>query len=370
MEDPFLHIISFNVPYPADYGGVIDVFYKIRALKDAGIRIILHCFTYGRQPSKELESLCFKVYYYRRKKGLPYFFSRTPYITLTRTSNIMPKRLLEDNFPVLFEGLHSTYYIKAISGSNKTLIVRAHNIEHTYYRQLARQETNIFRKIFLLTEALKLKKYESILENADHILGISESDTSYFSRKYNKVHFIPAFHPSDQIHIPDGRGSYLLYHGNLSVAENHHAARYLVKEVFSRTAHPVIIAGKDPQEGLINLVSAYPNIQIEANPDEERMRELIRNAHINVLFTFQATGIKLKLLHTLFSGRFCMVNQPMVEGSELASLCSLVNNTDEALREIDMLMGREMSVDEIRQRKKLLEFYSNSSGAEKIRRLL
>ena len=34
-----LHIISFDVPYPANYGGVIDVFYKLKALHAEGIKI-------------------------------------------------------------------------------------------------------------------------------------------------------------------------------------------------------------------------------------------------------------------------------------------------------------------------------------------
>ena len=29
-----IHIITFDIPYPANYGGVIDVFYKIKALKE------------------------------------------------------------------------------------------------------------------------------------------------------------------------------------------------------------------------------------------------------------------------------------------------------------------------------------------------
>ena len=33
--DHHLHIIAFNVPYPANYGGVIDVFYRIKALAGA-----------------------------------------------------------------------------------------------------------------------------------------------------------------------------------------------------------------------------------------------------------------------------------------------------------------------------------------------
>ena len=50
-----IHIISFDVPLPANYGGVIDVFYKIKALHKAGIKIKLHCFYYGREKNVELE---------------------------------------------------------------------------------------------------------------------------------------------------------------------------------------------------------------------------------------------------------------------------------------------------------------------------
>ncbi len=32
MPDKYLHIISFDIPYPPNYGGVIDVFYKLKAL--------------------------------------------------------------------------------------------------------------------------------------------------------------------------------------------------------------------------------------------------------------------------------------------------------------------------------------------------
>ncbi len=31
--DKYLNIVSFNIPYPANYGGVIDVYYKLEALR-------------------------------------------------------------------------------------------------------------------------------------------------------------------------------------------------------------------------------------------------------------------------------------------------------------------------------------------------
>ena len=69
-----LHIISFDIPYPANYGGVIDVFHKIRCLNLSGVKVILHCFEYGgKKCSAELESMCEKVYYYKRNTSFTCF---------------------------------------------------------------------------------------------------------------------------------------------------------------------------------------------------------------------------------------------------------------------------------------------------------
>ena len=57
MSDLHLHIISFDIPYPANYGGVIDVYYKAKALSEKGVKVHLHCFQYGRKPSMVLENL-------------------------------------------------------------------------------------------------------------------------------------------------------------------------------------------------------------------------------------------------------------------------------------------------------------------------
>ena len=38
-----INIVSFNVPYPPNYGGIIDVYYKIKALREIGCEVVLHC---------------------------------------------------------------------------------------------------------------------------------------------------------------------------------------------------------------------------------------------------------------------------------------------------------------------------------------
>ena len=101
--DKSLHIISFDIPYPANYGGVIDVYYKLIALKHAGVKIYLHCFEYGRQHSSELESLCEKVFYYKRNTGLLSHLSLLPYTAKSRQSKQLEDNLLSTNYPILLD---------------------------------------------------------------------------------------------------------------------------------------------------------------------------------------------------------------------------------------------------------------------------
>jgi hypothetical protein len=111
MNENKINIISFNVPYPANYGGVIDVSYKIKALHESGYEIILHCFSYGRLPQPELEKYCTQVFYYKRGSGIKYLFSKLPYIVNTRGNKGLLEQLKSNNYPILFEGLHSCYYL-------------------------------------------------------------------------------------------------------------------------------------------------------------------------------------------------------------------------------------------------------------------
>ena len=75
-----LHIVTLNIPYPPDYGGMIDSYYRIKALHDLGVKIHLHCFEYGRTRSPELNRLCETVHYYPRKTSFWFQFSILPYI--------------------------------------------------------------------------------------------------------------------------------------------------------------------------------------------------------------------------------------------------------------------------------------------------
>jgi len=370
MASTYLHIIAFNVPYPPDYGGVIDIFYKVKALSSAGIRIILHCFQYGRLPSKELEDLCFKVYYYPRKSGLKYHLHSDPYIVSTRNAKSMPDKLLGDSFPVLFEGLHTTGMLSPCVEAGKLTLVRAHNIEHKYYSALARSERHLPAKLFLRAEARRLRSHEAVLHQADYVLGIAKHETAYFDNTYGNAFYVPAFHRYDEVCSREGSGKFLLFHGNLGITENTEAFLSLTRLVLARLPYEIVVAGKNPSQRFQKRLSHHANIRLVANPGEEQLERLMADAHIHLLFTAQSTGTKLKLLHALFAGRHCLANPAMVEGSGLDKLCTVAESAEDLEAHVHELMQRPFTSSELQERKKALKQFTNRASAEIISRLL
>lgn len=364
MTNTTVHIISFDVPYPANYGGVIDVYHKIRCLKNQGVHVILHCFEYGRGEQENLKELALEVHYYKRSTSIFQQFSKIPYIVKSRISEELNERLLQDNFPILMEGLHTTGILLDKRFAERHTIFRESNIEHDYYRGLAKAERNWIKKCFFLLEARKLTSYEKHLSKAQHMLIVSQEDTSYFEKQFptNKVSYLPSFHANDALYVSTAsdKDPYILFHGNLSVQENVLAYYSLAEAGVFELPFPFIVAGLNPSEALIKDISSKPNVQLVNSPDEDAMTELIQHAHIHLLFTNQPTGLKLKLINVLYSGKFIVCNPHMLAGTgELKQLVSVAQTPSDFKQLIEDLMHKSFNEDELIKRKECLIPFDN-----------
>jgi hypothetical protein len=367
-----IHIISFDIPSPPTYGGVIDVYYKIKSLYQIGYHITLHCYEYNdRKVSDELKSFCKEIHIYKRNNFLPNpidFYK--PMIVFTRNHNQLLKRLLLDESPILFEGLHTTYFLNNKKLKNRIKIVRMHNIEHDYYKELAKNEVNFFKKTYYFVEALLLKRYERVLENANAILAISLNDTQKLLKSYKNVFHINAFHGFETEKNTISK-YYALYHGKLNVNENEIAAKFLINNVFSKIDFPFLIAGNNPSMVLRKLAKKYKHTRIIKNPSIKQMSDLVHEAHLNILPTFQATGIKLKLLHVLYHGKFVIVNKQMIENTGLESLVIIANTPEQILEKIEIYKNKTFEISEIEKRKNILaKYFNNEENAHKIHAII
>jgi len=368
--DKHLHIVALDVPWPVDYGGVVDLFYKLKALHQLGIKIHLHCFTqHGREPQQELNKYCASVTYYQRKKNIGSFSLLLPFIVTSRKNEELIANLNIDNYPVLLEGIHCTYYLHSNQLTNRRVLVRLHNTEFEYYKQLAKNESNFFKKLYFLNESRLLFQYEKSIANKASFVAVSEHDVNLYQRLFNArdIYYLPVFIPYTLSVCKEGKGCFCLYHGNLSINENETAAIWLLQNVFNTLEIPFVIAGKNPSEKLLHLAHQHQHTCIVANPGEKEMQDMICKAQIHVLPSFNNTGIKLKLLNALFNGRHCVVNAAGVEGSGLEGACQVASDATSFKKIIAELYQQPFTEQEKEKRQGLLQtIYNNEENARKL----
>jgi hypothetical protein len=280
---------------------------------------------------------------------------------------------MQNQHPILYEGLHSCYTISDPRLADRIKICRTSNIEHDYYYHIAKACRNPIHKAFHLIEAIKFKNFQKNLRHAALILPISTTDAHYLKNIFpaHLVKFIPAFHPDNAINAKAGAGNYLLYHAKLSVHENEQIARYLITKIIPNIAVTCIIAGMNPSAKLKKDIARLPNARLIPNPDDDSMNQLIANAHIHILPTFQPTGLKLKLLKSLFNGRHIIVNSKMLAGTGLDHLCHIADNQEDIIQTINRLMLIPFSDKEIQLRRQtLLPFFTSHHQAQQLIRLI
>jgi hypothetical protein len=365
----YLHIVCHDIPFPLDYGGVFDLFCKLKAFKEAGIGLFLHCFEYGRARQPELNKYCEEVFYYPRNEGHKGFSIKLPYIVCSRCNTALMQNLLKDEHPILLEGIHCTYLLNNEKFAGRKILLRLHNVEYAYYHQLYRHSASLLKKIYYWNESRLLKKYEKKLADKLPIIAVSEKDVRLYRQKFHatRIMYVPVFVPWNEIKCPDGLGTYCIYHGNLAVEENEKAAVWLTEKVFNDLKIPFIIAGKNPSARLEKIAAQQENTCLIANPAENQMKDLITKAQINILPSFNETGIKLKLINALFNGRHCVSNDAAVADTGLESACYTGTNAEALKQIVIQLYHRPFTEEEKLLRQKILcETYNNKINAHRI----
>lgn len=367
--DKHLHIVTHDVPWPADFGGVYDLFYKIKTLHELGIRIHLHCFTGKRHEQPELNAYCETVHYYPRMRKRNSFSLRLPYIVRSRRDTALLKNLEKDDYPILLDGIHCTYFLHTNQLPGRKVFVRLHNVEHLYYRKLFKLEPDLVKKAYFMLESILLRKYEKGLAKKAVFLAVSEDDARYYRERLgaNDVRFLPVFLPWQTSPEQKSRGSYCLYHGNLSISENEKAAEWLLNEVFNDIDVPIVIAGKDPSLPLQTLAHSQNHSCIVVNPSEREMQDMIQKAQLHVIPSLNQTGVKLKLLNALYNGKHCLTNKAGISGTGLHDVCTLVETAHDYKQAIRNLFLQDYGkADQAARVEQLQKVYCNEANGQKL----
>jgi hypothetical protein len=338
------------------------------------VQVHLHCYYHLRQPHAELEHYCTAVHYYKRDMRWWNHLHILPFTVCSRPIKALRKILIQDQYPIIAEVLHTIHIFKDPALQHRLKIYRHSNIEHQYYRALARAERHVLKKMYLYLESFKLLYFESYVKHATQIWAVNRLDAEQLQNRYPQVlnYYIPSFNGHAAPVIKPGTGDYVLFHGNLNIAENILALDWII-QALQHTPIKLTVAGKCNDLSLQSKLKPYPWVQVICSPDFDTMHQLICNAQVHVLYTHQSTGLKLKLLEVLFHGRYVVCNSLMLKGTSFdASQISglhIADRPQDFANTVKQLMQKHC-IPDISNRALALQAFTDSALVKQISQLL
>ena len=328
----------------------------------------MHCFADGDVPA-QLQAVTQAVYFYRPSKSPMLLFSRLPFSVASRNRAKLLQNLQKIDAPILFEGLKTTFVVNQNALPNRPKILRLHNIEQDYFAGIAKSENSWLRKFLFGLESRKYKRYEGILSRFDRVATLSLVEHGQMQKRFGNSVYVPVFHGNQTVKNLGGLGQNVLYHGDLGTADNIKSALFLIESFREMPDIELVIASGTRNAEVDKAVSATPNARFEAFDTFEQLQDLFDRAHINISWSFQRSGTKLKVINALFNGRHSVINENITDDENLVGLCHVAKTKGELKSQITRLMN--VAYDDVKIRSAVLaRHFDDVQNAKSIAALL
>jgi glycosyltransferase involved in cell wall biosynthesis len=332
-------LLAHKMPYPPRDGGSIVTLNFAKAFARLGHEVIILAMnTYKRQfdvkniPSELKKLITFHAEYVDTKIKpfhlLVNLFSRKPYhIWRYGSSKRYAERLVEilksGNFDIVqFEGLYLSPYLELVRKfSNAKVIMRAHNVEYEIIERYANFENSVFKKLWLKTQASRLKRYElEQLKLYDALVPISKRDAKILFCEGLPTFVAPAGIDLSEIKIINDLATEfpsLFYIGALDWFPNQQGLEWFFEEVWIELIRKVpnvkfYLAGRNPNSWGYLKRKKLKNVEILG--EVEDAYRFMSSKAIMVVPLFAGSGIRVKILEAMALGKVVISTTIGAEG--------------------------------------------------------
>lgn len=317
------------LPFPPDSGGKVKTLTTLKALAKKHQIFLLSFVDKKEDRYKEvkLEKFCFGIktlvqpVVFERHKAFQLqqaffsLFSSKPYTVYKYFSSKMKEFFKKTIKKYSFDCLWIDYLAMAQYLPDDFIgkkILEEHNISSIYFERCLKIEGNILKKIFLLIESLKWRKFEKIMiPKFDQILAISPKDRKILrtiSPKTKTINTLPMgidmgeFKLTDRLSLKEKN---LLFIGALSWFPNRDGFFWFYKNVFPWVRGEVknvklYVVGASPSEEIKKIGKKDPNVVITGYVKD--IRSYLTKANVFIAPLRAGSGIRIKILHALAMG--------------------------------------------------------------------
>lgn len=306
-----LLIISPDFVYPPNHGGRVDIWNRIKCFYKIDFNIDLICTVKNEPLIKHqdvVQKYVNKIIIVKRENKIWKMLSYKPFPMKTR-SNLNLLNFNKRYDYVFIEGGTSTIILENKTLKYKHVILRVHNDDVVYYKQLMESENIWWRKLYYLIESYKYKYLEKyILKKISNFMFISYDEMQKYKRKYKDINacFLPSaveFNFKKQ----SLNSKNVLIVCSLFMINNKEAIRFYIEKIHPLLCdiqdYNLIIAGNSRGEGIewIKKISnQYNNIKIFDTP--ENLDAIYKMASVFVNPMLHGAGVKLKTINAIVNG--------------------------------------------------------------------
>ncbi len=333
----------------------------------------MHLFIERNNLSNTLQLECETIHYYKQKKGHLGFCFDMPYSVSTRSDEALVERLNQNDFPIIFHGIESTYFLSKGYFHNRKIVVRLQTWKHQKYKKLFHTYPIGLHKIRYKLKELRYAKFEYELcrKYICAIIPSVNEDTikscSYDLAYETLPHFIGMTTPMGI----EGNGNYCLFHGDFSNKSTELTAQWLLKEVFNEVEIPFVVVAKNPTVEIENLAHEKMHTCIVSNPSDKELIELIKKAHIHILPINELSEENNELILSSQLGRHILINRAHPASKGLQSICHIARTTKEFKQKITALFDLPFTNTDIEKRERVTrEEFDDKAYAGKLIKML
>lgn len=367
MKKTKVAVLSLNNPFsePTD-GGKVDIRTRIEALsliKDCEVDLYLLCKKEEKMPyhfdtiMADFNSIK-NIFIYDMKSIEPaLLFSIYPMSVYRRYNMDMIDELKKHTYDVaIYEGEYMMLYrLKNIINAERH-ILRMHNIESKYRKELAKSSNSKIYRLAQLMESRKYQRMERDMCNCfDSFLFISSDECNTYTIKYpeyaSKFKLLPTAAPKICEKVIQNNSHILLYYGSLNIRNNFLSIVWFVQHVL-----PLIIekcpnarlkvVGNIDDEDKNMLCTISHNIEVCGYVDN--LDAEINEAAIITLPVLYGAGVKIKVIDALAHGQLVYTTAKGIEGTTLNSgehLCVSDKPKEAADFILSVLIDRSKHID-------------------------
>lgn len=320
-------LVAMDFPYPPGHGAAVDIWTRLLALKEMGYRVDLLA-TVNEMPSPDLmrtvREQVGNLWIVRRRRPLRSLLSFLPFQVRSR----MDLRTIHLDQPygaIVLESEYVAAFLKNPAARHVELILRLHNEQVEYFRDLAEGANSWFKKLYYYSESLKFRFFSPrVIRQCDLLWFISDSERQKHVGNHpqhkSKSYFVPTQVNPTTLRPFVAGGRTVLFIGTLTITHNADAVAWFLENV-----HPLLsklegyafqVAGRTagkPIPRLKQLVHQQNNVLLEEDPVV--LDRLYQNAAVFVNPVICGAGIKIKLIQALAAGMPVVSTSMGMEGT-------------------------------------------------------